>query len=482
MPFMGDMTGAPATGAYYSISNSVMLDGVADYFTRTPVAAGNRQEFTLLIIFKRAKIGADQKIFSVYGSASDTGRFDVRLNSSDQLQIEGDATTWRISNRTFKDTTAWYCLVISAKTTDATASNRLRVYDGLDEITSWSTNNAVSLNHQFAVNDTVAHYIGRQGASASGYFSGYVSFTSCVDGTQLTASSWVEADVSTGSWKPKAPSGLTYGTNGFYLDFANTADLGNDVSGNNNDWTRVSIDSNNAVIDTPTNNFSVLNALRPSTSALSDGNRTATGTASGTIPVSQSDKWYWEVTANAVGVTAGLENESGTTYTTSVTNGTTMSFRYTHSTTTLENSSDGSSWSTVSSSVVGVAFPYVTGASSTTNFGASSFLRTPSTGFNSLCTDKMDVTTGVTSGSFIGNASSDGPCVWTGAPPATLTIDGNAVTWGTHADKLAGGFKIRTASSPYNDAATNNWTATYETPQKPFVGSNKVPGKAQGNP
>ena len=58
----------------------------------------------------------------------------------------------------------------------------------------------------------------------------------------------------------------------------------------------------------------------------------------------------------------------------------------------------------------------------------------------------------------------------------------SAVTFGTHADKLAGGFKLRTASSPYNDSATNNWTATYSTPQKPFVGSNAVPGKAQGNP
>lgn len=46
---------------------------------------------------------------------------------------------------------------------------------------------------------------------------------------------------------------------------------------------------------------------------------------------------------------------------------------------------------------------------------------------------------------------------------------------------VATGFKIRTASSPYNDATTNNWTATYDAPQKPFVGSNHVQGKAQAN-
>jgi len=148
----------------------------------------------------------------------------------------------------------------------------------------------------------------------------------------------------------------------------------------------------------------------------------------------------------------------------------------------LESSTDGSSWSTVSSSVVGTAFPYVTGGISTVNFGATAFLRTPPAGFSALSTLNMPAITGTTSGSFAGNASADGPYIWTGAPPSTLTIDGSAVTFATHADRVAGGFKIRTASSPYNDAASNSWTATYTSPQKPFVGSNKVPGTAQGNP
>ena len=92
---------------------------------------------------------------------------------------------------------------------------------------------------------------------------------------------------------------------------------------------------------------------------------------------------------------------------------------------------------------------------------------------------------GITNGFYFENANADGAFVFTGAPPATLTIDGAAVTFGTHADKLANGFKIRTASAPFNDSSASgrraNWTATYSTPQKPFVGSNHVQGKAQAN-
>jgi hypothetical protein len=123
----------------------------------------------------------------------------------------------------------------------------------------------------------------------------------------------------------------------------------------------------------------------------------------------------------------------------------------------------------------------VSGLGFTVNFGQRAFAHTPPSGFKALCTANLPTTTGVTSGSFAGNVNADGPCVYTGAVPLTLAINGNAVTWATHADKLATGFKVRTSSASYNSTGTNTWAATYSTPQKPTVGRNKVPSNAQGN-
>lgn len=98
------------------------------------------------------------------------------------------------------------------------------------------------------------------------------------------------------------------------------------------------------------------------------------------------------------------------------------------------------------------------------NFGQRPFAHTPPAGFKVLHTDNLTNTTPVTSGSFTGNVSTNGPVIWCNGTPETLTINGNAVTWGTHADKTAGGFKLRTSSASYNSSGSNTWTATYLSP------------------
>lgn len=98
------------------------------------------------------------------------------------------------------------------------------------------------------------------------------------------------------------------------------------------------------------------------------------------------------------------------------------------------------------------------------NFGQRPFAYTPPTGFKALHTGNITSDTVVTSGSFIGNLNAFGPTVWLNGTPDTLTINGNAVTWGTHADKVAGGFKLRTSLSSYNNTGTNTFTATVLSP------------------
>lgn len=134
--------------------------------------------------------------------------------------------------------------------------------------------------------------------------------------------------------------------------------------------------------------------------------------------------------------------------------------------------SSGYNWTPMSESVGG------TGGDWVFNFGQRPFTYTP-TGFNALCQANLNASgTVIVSGSFTGNASADGPFVWMNGVPDTLTINSNAVTFGTHADKLANGFKLRTSSASYNVAGSNTWTATITSDTKNIFKYNT----AEGNP
>jgi hypothetical protein len=115
----------------------------------------------------------------------------------------------------------------------------------------------------------------------------------------------------------------------------------------------------------------------------------------------------------------------------------------------------------------------------TFNFGQRPFAYTPPTGFKALHTGNINAGAVSVSGSFAGNAAADGPFIWCNGTPETLTINGNAVTFGTHADKLANGFKLRTSSASYNSSGTNTWTATVLSPQSKSAFKNQT---AKGNP
>ena len=97
-----------------------------------------------------------------------------------------------------------------------------------------------------------------------------------IDGQQLTPTSFGEFDEDSPTiWKPKDVSGLTFGNNGFYLDFENSSSLGADVSGNGNNFTLNNLTSIDQTTDTCTNNFATLNPLQTDHSgntAFSEGN------------------------------------------------------------------------------------------------------------------------------------------------------------------------------------------------------------------
>jgi hypothetical protein len=316
MPFVILPTNSASGG--YDITNSLRFNsGSSDNLSRTPASATNRTTWTWSSWVKRSALGSEQNLFSA-GLVSPDRRATIYFTSSDQLSLytnsgdgspDGDSAKTIITTQVFRDPSAWYHIVCAVDTNQATSSNRLRLYVNGSEVTSFGTATYPTSGHVTAVNGSTIHYFGRFVGTPS-YYNGYVAETYLIDGQQLTPSSFGETDFDTGIWKPKAYTG-TYGTNGFYLQFKNSASLGTDSSGNGNTFTVNNLTSIDQTTDTPTNNFCTMNPLIPYNTAstnngsYSEGNNKVAftntyGYSFGTLGVS-SGKWYWEVKTNITG-------------------------------------------------------------------------------------------------------------------------------------------------------------------------------------
>jgi hypothetical protein len=135
-------------------------------------------------------------------------------------------------------------------------------------------------------------------------FTGYMAEIHHIDGSQLAPTEFGEYDEDSGIWKPKAYTG-SHGTNGFYLDFADASDLGDDESGNGNDWTEVNLTAADQATDTPTNNFATYNVLVNNNTTETEGaTRINSDSSFQTVPASigvTSGKWYAEFKHNETG-------------------------------------------------------------------------------------------------------------------------------------------------------------------------------------
>ena len=302
--------GSISTG--YDIDNSLKLEGNNSerlYFT--PASAGNRKTWTVSLWFKRTDNG-----YSMMFGTADTyvyldtngGAMHIRL---DQSGLSG--STYLYTTAQYRDTSAWYHFVLAVDTTQSTASDRAKFYvNGVQE-TSFTTETYPTQNIDTDWNFTNAHYVG--GWTGAAYdSSGYMAEVHSVDGQQLAPTEFGEFDEDTGIWKPKEYTG-TYGTNGFYLEFKNSADLGDDTSGNNKNFVLNNITSADQATDTPTNNFCTLNYLIPYgyPTTISEGsvkgvdNSSGLGGAAGTIAVN-SGKWYWEFKSSVSTTVMGIQD------------------------------------------------------------------------------------------------------------------------------------------------------------------------------
>jgi len=298
-----------AVGGGYDVANSCRFnDGSSDYLNKTfGTPGGGIYKWTYSFWVKRSSLG-EKAITAPYYSGSFNGI--IRFTSGDALEVydyRSGMILQKITSRLFRDLSAWYHIVVSNDNSVASPETEIYV-NGVKE-TSFSTTNEYSQNETNSFNNDYPNYIGQTGASSQ-YFDGYISEFVYIDGTALDPTSFGEFDEDSGIWKPIDVSGLTFGTNGFYLDFEDSSALGNDVSGNNNDFTANNLTAIDQSTDTCTNNFATLNPLcTGSLITLSEGNLKATGnnasdssTTTATIGIT-SGKFYWE--AKIVNVVSG---------------------------------------------------------------------------------------------------------------------------------------------------------------------------------
>jgi len=444
-----------------------------------------------------------------------------------------------ITTQVFRDPSASYHIVVAWDTTQATAANRAIVYVNGTQVTAFSTATYPAQNTNFTGWGASNFYtIGADKNNSNvlvRFFDGYLAEFNYVDGQQLAVTSFGSTNALTGVWQPARYTG-SYGTNGFYLPFTDNSalttssnvGLGKDFSGNGNYFTtnNISITAGvtyDSMTDVPTltsataSNFATLNPLRPTGSGgFSNGNLTGTGETGAivrglcsTIVLPWTGKWYAEVVFashpnNWCGVTANdfLAADINTAGQMSVlyyattgnkwVNGTNSAYGASYTTETIGIAFDGAAGTitfyksnvsqgaiTLPSSTVQYVFCQANAAAAAIaanwNFGQQPFTYTPPTGFVALNTFNITAGTVTTSGSFTGNLSADGPFVYLNGVPTAMTINGNAVTFGTNVDKLANGFKVRSASALYNLVTSNTYSVT--TNGAVFKNAN-----AQGNP
>ena len=293
----------------YAVDNSCRWNRAdSPYMHQTFSGAGNRDKWTFSCWVKKCSNGVEQRLLTT----SDNSSYDdnIRFNSDDTFNIICNGATVLKTNRLFRDNSAFYHICVIWDSGNGTAGNRCLLYvNGIRE-TSFGTESYPSADVDSHINNNTPHYIGVTNATAdSHHLHGYLAevvFQN--DNADSPVDKFGEFDEDSGIWKPIKVSGLTFGTNGTYLDFKDSANLGNDASGGT-DWTEVNFAATDQATDTPTNSFCTMNplsGLATSSQSFSEGNLIVTNSAGGMRQynssfASASGKWYAEVKVTSVG-------------------------------------------------------------------------------------------------------------------------------------------------------------------------------------
>jgi len=288
-----------AVAGGFGIPNGVRFNtqSSTEYMQRNMSSTGNLQAWTVSVWVKRAVISDGQHmLFASYNDSNNSTECFFEGNDSLNFRDNesGSFVFQKKTSQRFRDPSAWYHFVMSS------SAGTQRIYVNGVEVTAWDTNTNGSGTSTW--NGPYSHSIGANVNGGSDKAGLYMAEFASIDGQTLTAASFGEFNEDNGIWQPKDVTGLTFGTNGFYLPFSNSGALGEDFSGNNLDFATNNMDATNQTTDTCTNNFATMNPLFAGDANItySEGNLKTTATnesqknAVSTIAVS-SGKWYCEM-------------------------------------------------------------------------------------------------------------------------------------------------------------------------------------------
>lgn len=438
----------------FQIQRSLRFNSADSAYLNRTLGSGDRKTWTWSGWVKRAALSNDYggTFISCATGTSDSNSAYFWFYA-DAIRFQSYNTQFITTTAVYRDVSAWYHIVLAVDTTQATSSNRIKLYVNGTQVTAFSATNYPAQNTDLSINSANSHTIGLGDGVYSNFYLTNINF---IDGQALTPSSFGETNADTGVWQPKAYSG-TYGTNGFQLLFADNSGttsttLGKDTSGNGNNWTPNNFSvtagaGNDSLVDTPTpygtdtgaggevrGNYCTLNPLNnPASSTLTNGNLDVTTASStggrvvGTVGVS-SGKWYWEITPTSVaglsliGIAAasrvssdGLGDFSndyayqnngnkysnsvaaayGASYTANDVIGVALDLDAGTLVFYKNNSSQGTAYSSISGTFVPAMSDGQNGGSSAfvCNFGQRPFAYTAPSGFKALCTQNLPTPT-----------------------------------------------------------------------------------------
>jgi len=318
--------GSVSTGGYEIENSSVWESDLQDQaYISQGGTAGTRTKHTWSIWIKRTELGTRQQIFEGGTNNTVTTQLGLSFQTTDALEVRAGeyvngsnaGTVYRLTNRLFRDTSAWYHIVAAFDTTQGTANDRIKIWvNGVQE-TSFATTANPGQNTDLGL--FAANAQNSIGVSANnGFFiNGYLAHPALVYNAQLNADSFGEFDDDSGIWKPIDLSDVTFGTYGYWLKNETSNQMYNDSSGSSRNFARWDATIYQST-DTPTNNFCTLNPLvnfKYTTNGITEGGTTfgdntggGIGGAFGTMAVT-SGKWYWEMklvqqVAHYIGVSA----------------------------------------------------------------------------------------------------------------------------------------------------------------------------------
>ena len=334
MPFFDPIrigaSGAVADTTYTVDRGLKFIKSDSMYLERTPSSTGNQKVWTWSAWFKRTKlhdVGGTTYLFSSNNVSGNDGIAAIYINNdkiNTYFDTSGSNPYGAVNDRVFRDLSAWMHIVWQVDAANTTQ----RIWINGEELSLNSGNNPPDFS--YGMNQSgIKMFVGRDGDWGSDHSNIYFAEVHFSDGNKYQASDFAETDATTGQWVPKKSSdvisAITYGTNGYYLNFSDTSGtsattMGKDTSGNGNNFTPVNFATHDAVKDSPTNNFCTFDPLQNYDSlTLSEGNTKATATSTwdmvrSTMGVS-SGKWYFEVRCDAApdneGWMAGIHETFG---------------------------------------------------------------------------------------------------------------------------------------------------------------------------